>query len=108
MEVKLRKSLVLKIKETQTNKTFMASRHILASLTYRTFSFLHIPLAIHGIFRNWHQLFHNRSDLYKIPALPIFIFFLVYRFHGNIDYLKKHVQPNFTPFPKTAVIFASI
>ena len=75
--------------------------------TYTIFLFLYIPFAIHGNFRNCHQLFYNRSGSYKIRALPIFIF-LVYRFHGNIDYLKKHIQPNFIIFPKTVVIFTSI
>jgi len=32
--------------------------------------------------------FGIRSGSYKIHALSIFIF-LVYRFHGNIDYFKK-------------------
>ena len=76
--------------------------------TYRMFSFLHISLAIHYNFRNWHQLFYNRSSSYKIHALPISNF-LVYRFHGNIDYLENNIQSNFTySFLKTGVIFTSI
>ena len=54
--------------------------------TYRFSIFLHVSLAIHRNLRNWHQLFYNRSGSNKIQALPIFIF-LVYCFHGNIDYL---------------------
>jgi len=66
-----------------------------------------IPLAIHRNFRNCHQLFYNRSGSYKIHTLSTFIF-LVHRFHGNIDYLKKHIQPNFKLFSKPGVIFTSI
>ena len=61
---------------------------------------------MHRNFRNWHQLFYNRSGSYKIHALSISNF-LVYRFHGNIDYFENHIQPNFNPFPKTGVIFTS-
>ena len=43
-------------------------------------------LAIHCNFRNWHQLFYNRSGSYKVHALQ-FSITLVYRFHENIDYL---------------------
>ena len=68
--------------------------------------FLHIPLALPRNFRNWYQIFYNRSGSYKIHALPIFIF-LVYRLHGDIDYCKKHIQPNFNFFPKTGVISTS-
>ena len=71
--------------------------------TYRIFLFLHIPLAIHHNFRNWHQIFYNRSSSYKIHIYQ-FLYFLVYHFHGNINYLKKHIQPNFNLFPKTGVI----
>ena len=80
----------------------MFSRFI--RIKHREFLFLYI--AIHRNFRNWHQIFYNRSGLYKIHALPIFIF-LVYRFHGNIDYLKKHIQQNFNLFPKTGLISTS-
>ena len=73
----------------------------------RIILFLHVPLPIHHNFRNWRQIFYNRSGTYKIHALQIFIFF-VYRFHGNIDYLKKHNQPNFNIFPKTGMISTSI
>ena len=75
--------------------------------TYRIFLFLHIPLAIHHNFRNWHQIFYNRSSSYKIHIYQV-LYFLVYHFHGNINYLKKHIQPNFNLFPKTGFIFASI
>ena len=77
------------------------------------FLFLHIPLAIHRNFRNWHRIFYNRSGSYKIHALPIYIF-LVYGFQGNIDYLKKHIffqtrnKLFQTQFPKTDVISTSI
>ena len=40
--------------------------------------------------------------LYRFPI------FLVYRFHGDIDYLQNHIQPNLNTFPKRDVIFASI
>ena len=43
--------------------------------TYRIFLFLHIPLAIHRNFKNWPQIFYNRSGWYKIHALSVFIFF---------------------------------
>ena len=56
---------------------------------------------------NWYELFYNRSGSYLIHALLISNF-LVYRFHGNIDYLENHIQSNFNPFPKTGVIFTSI
>jgi len=145
MEVMLRKSLVLEIKKTQTNKTFMASKqnfkahfgvfcsnfikmvfsvqfiYILLNKKHglkcfrdlfeikhtEFFLFLLILFAIHCNFRIWHQLFYKRFGSNKIRALPSFIF-LVYRFHGNIDYLKKHIQPNSNPLPKTGVIFTSI
>ena len=107
MEVMLRKSLVLEIKKTQTNKTSMASKynfnthfgvpwsnfiqivfffqsmhliplnknhglkcfHDLFEIK-RTefFLFLHISLAIHRNFRNWHQFFYNKSGSNKIHA----------------------------------------
>ena len=60
---------------------------------------MHILLAMRRNFRNWHQIFDKRSGSYKIHALPIFIF-LVYQVHGKIDYLKKHMQPNFNLFFK--------
>ena len=62
--------------------------------TYRIFLFLHISLAIYRNFKNWHQIFYNTFGWSKIYALSIFDF-LVSRFHGNIDYLKK--QPNYFP-----------
>ena len=77
------------------------------SQTYKIFLILLVPLAIPRNFRNWHQLFHNRSGSYKIHALSISIF-LVHRFHGNIDYPKKHIQPNFNLISKSGVIFTSI
>ena len=49
----------------------------------------------------------NRSVSYKIHALPIFIV-LVYRFHGNIDYLKNTHSINLQSFAKFGVIFSSI
>jgi len=59
-----------------------------------------IPLAMHRNFRNWHQLFSNRSGSYKIHASPVFSF-LVYRFHGNIDYLKNI-------FNQTSILFQEL
>jgi len=84
----------------------MISRFI-QNQTYIIFLFFRIPLAVHPNFKNWHQLFYNRSDWKTIHALLIIIF-LVYHFHGNIDNLKKHIQPNFNLFPKPGVIFTSI
>ena len=39
----------------------------------------------------------------KIHVLPIFSCFDL-SFHGNIDFLKKNIKPNFNPFPITGVI----
>ena len=64
-------------------------------------------LAIHGHFRNWHQIFYDTSGMCKIYVLSIFDF-LVYRFHGNIDFLEKRTQLNFNVFSKTGVFFTSI
>ena len=41
-------------------------------------------------------------------ALPIFIFFLVYRFMEVSIIFNWHIQPNLILFPKTSVIFTSI
>ena len=122
MAVMLRKSLVLKIERAQTNKTLMTSKHnfnahfgvFWSNFNKIVFFFCSIysfrkkhglvcfrdvffhwcmSLAIHRNFRNWHQLFCNRSGWIKIHTLPIHII-LVNLFHGNIDYLKKHIQPS--------------
>jgi len=45
--------------------------------THRIFLFLHIPLAIHRIFRNWYQIFYNRSGSHKIQPIFIFLWFIV-------------------------------
>ena len=77
MKVMLRKSLVLKIKKTQT-KTFMALKHDFLEIKHtKFFLLLHNPLPIHHNFRNWCQIFYTRSGLYKIHALPISFFWLI-------------------------------
>ena len=100
----MRKSLVIEIRKTQTNKTFLVSDFKFHQATRKCFRnlfeikhaeiFPSCVLDIHRNFRNWHQLFYNRSGSYKIHALPVSSF-LVYRFHGNIDYLENLIQPNF-------------
>ena len=113
----LRKILVLEIKKTPTNKTFMTPRHNFnahvgvywsnfikqkacfeifsrfnRNQIYIFFSFLQISLATHLDFRNCHQLFYNRPDSYKLFVLYQFPFlFFVYRCHRNIDYLENHI-----------------
>jgi len=107
MEVTLQKSLVLEIKKTQTNKTsrhilvslkaislkqcpsfspfnfikektwFEMFLRLNGNQTHRIFLFLHIPLAIHRIFRNWYQIFYNRSGSHKIQPIFIFLWFIV-------------------------------
>lgn len=52
------------------------------------FLFLHISFAIHCNVRNWHQFFFM-TDLVRAKSK-----FLVYRLHGNIDYLENTIQPN--------------
>ena len=67
----------------------MFSRFI-RNQTYIIFSFLPISFTMHRNFRNWHKLFYNRSGSHEVYTLPISNF-LVYRFHGNIDYLENHM-----------------
>ena len=100
----LKKSLVVEINKIQTNKTFMASKQnfnvfSVYSNIQNFFLLLHVPFAIHRNFRDWHHILYNRSGSHNIHALPIFIF-LVYRFHGNIDYLTKHARSNIYLFSK--------
>ena len=105
----VRKSLVIEIRKTQTNKTFLVSDFKFHQATRKCFRnlfeikqaeiFPSCVLDIHRNFRNWHQLFYNRSGSYKIHALPVSSF-LVYRFHGNIDYLENLIQPNFNSWSR--------
>ena len=44
----------------------------------------------------------------KFMLYQFSFFFLVDHFHVNIDYLNKHIQPNFNLLTKTGVIFISI
>ena len=49
------------------------------------------------------------SHLVRAKFMFTLIFnFLVYRFHGNIDYLQKYIIPNLNSFPIAGVIFVSI
>ena len=67
--------------------------------TYRVFSFLHISLGISFPIKDL-----VRTTFHALPISNV----LVYRFHGDIDCLENHNQPNFNSFPKNTVIFTSI
>ena len=69
--------------------------------------FLYTLVAIHHSLGNWNSLFHVKSSSHKLHILLLF-FSWFYRFHGNIDCLKKYIKPNFNPFPITKSILISI
>ena len=72
MEVMLRKSLVLKIKKTQTNKTLMASNH-----------------------KPRRQLFYNRSGSYKFMLYRLSFFGVTVSMKMSITFKNTLNQ---TPF----------
>ena len=64
-------------------------------------------LAIHCNFRNWHQLFYNRSGSYKVHALQFSITLFIASMEISLIF-KKRTQPNFNPFSPTGEISRSI
>ena len=137
MAVMLRKSLVLEIKQTQTNKTFLKynfNAHVCVFWSnFMKIVFFFQFFKFHqtkGIFfcsksniQNFifpllyivisecgiYQLFYNRSSSYKIHGLPISNSLAYrYRSQANVDYFENHIQPNFNSFSRAGVIFTSI